>query len=69
MATVYAEASMIPAIGISACGQTKILEPTGAVMLEKPEPAPPVIRLSSAPLTASDLEIGRRIAAQYGLTE
>ena len=69
MATLYAQASKVPSDGVSACGQVVTLAPIGTVMLDKPIPAPPIITLSSAPLTASDRDIGRKIAAQYGLTE
>lgn len=69
MATLIAQANKVPSNGVSACGQVVTLTPIGEVMLDKPIPAPPLITLSSAPLTASDREIGRKIAVQYGLTE
>ena len=38
-------------------------------MLETPIRAEPLVRLSSAPLTKGQIELGKKIAQKHGLTE
>lgn len=69
MQNLYKQAIKIPAESHSGSGQVISVAPVGRVMLDKPIPAQPISLLSARPLTESQTELGKKIAAKHGLTE